>query len=142
MIGRSCACGSWVRGRRTGESGITRRGTKASAAKGFAEGSGLACGQVANAAARPPHSKVRDKLALVAVQCRVELAARGEPMLPVHLQPESHVPLYVQLRDQLRALVHAGDLRPGDRIPASRELAVMFGVHRTTVANGYGGAGV
>ncbi len=44
-------------------------------------------------------------------------------MLPVHLQPESHVPLYVQLRDQLRALVHVGDLRPGDRIPASRELA-------------------
>src|SRR5262250_2029733 len=58
-------------------------------------------------------------------------------MLPLHLQPESHVPLYVQLRDQLRALVHAGDLRPGDRIPASRELANMLGVHRTTVANAY-----
>jgi 2-aminoadipate transaminase len=58
-------------------------------------------------------------------------------MLPIHLQPESHVPLYVQLRDQLRALVHAGDLRPGDRIPASRELANMLGVHRTTVANAY-----
>src|SRR2546427_614251 len=58
-------------------------------------------------------------------------------MLPVHLQPESHVPLYVQLRDQLRALVHTGDLRPGDRIPASRELATMLGVHRTTVANAY-----
>ncbi|MGA2810683.1 MAG: PLP-dependent aminotransferase family protein [Candidatus Acidiferrum sp.] len=58
-------------------------------------------------------------------------------MLPVHLQPESHVPLYVQLRDQLKALVHAGDLRPGDRIPASRELATALGVHRTTVANAY-----
>lgn len=58
-------------------------------------------------------------------------------MLPLHLQPESHVPLYVQLRDQLRSLVHAGDLRPGDRIPASRELAIMLGVHRTTVANAY-----
>jgi 2-aminoadipate transaminase len=58
-------------------------------------------------------------------------------MLPVHLQPESHVPLYVQLRDQLRALVNTGDLRPGDRIPASRELAVQLGVHRTTVANAY-----
>ncbi len=45
-------------------------------------------------------------------------------MLPLHLQPQSHVPLYIQLRDQLRALVHAGDLRPGDRIPASRELAM------------------
>jgi 2-aminoadipate transaminase len=58
-------------------------------------------------------------------------------MLPLHLQPESHVPLYIQLRDQLRALVHAGDLRQGDRIPASRELATMLGVHRTTVANAY-----
>jgi 2-aminoadipate transaminase len=58
-------------------------------------------------------------------------------MLPLHLQPQSHVPLYVQLRDQLRALVHAGDLRPGDRIPASRELANLLGIHRTTVANAY-----
>ena len=58
-------------------------------------------------------------------------------MLPLHLQPESHVPLYVQLRDQLRALVHSGELRSGDRIPASRELATQLGVHRTTVANAY-----
>jgi len=58
-------------------------------------------------------------------------------MLPLHLQPESHIPLYIQLRDQLRSLVHAGDLRPGDRIPASRELAHILGVHRTTVANAY-----
>lgn len=58
-------------------------------------------------------------------------------MLPLHLQPESHIPLYIQLRDQLRSLVHAGDLRPGDRIPASRELAQNLGVHRTTVANAY-----
>lgn len=58
-------------------------------------------------------------------------------MLPLHLQPESHVPLYVQLRDQLRALVFTGELRTGDRIPASRELATHLGVHRTTVANAY-----
>jgi DNA-binding transcriptional MocR family regulator len=58
-------------------------------------------------------------------------------MLPLQLQPQSHVPLYIQLRDQLRALVHTGDLRPGDRIPASRELAASLGVHRTTVANAY-----
>ncbi len=58
-------------------------------------------------------------------------------MLPLQLQPESHIPLYVQLRDQLRALVHSGELRTGDRIPASRELAGNLGVHRTTVANAY-----
>src|SRR5437660_8951486 len=87
---------------------------------------------------RPPASEtLKDKLALVTVQYLLQLALWGETMLPVHLQPESHVPLYIQLRDQLRALVHAGDLRPGDRIPASRELATVLGVHRTTVANAY-----
>src|SRR5713101_1912034 len=58
-------------------------------------------------------------------------------MLPLQIQAESHVPLYVQIRDQLRAMVHCGDLRPGDRIPASRELATHLGIHRTTVANAY-----
>src|SRR5215469_1355450 len=58
-------------------------------------------------------------------------------MIPVHLQPESHVPLYIQLRDQIRALVHTGDLSAGTRIPPSRELATQLGVHRTTVANAY-----
>ena len=58
-------------------------------------------------------------------------------MLPLHLQPESHIPLYIQLCDQLRGLVHSGELRTGDRIPASRELAGQLGVHRTTVANAY-----
>ena len=58
-------------------------------------------------------------------------------MIPLLLQPESHVPLYIQLRDQIRALVHCGDLRPGERIPASRELAAQLGVHRTTVANAF-----
>src|SRR5579859_2026151 len=84
-----------------------------------------------------PAISLGDKLALAAGQFRVKWASRGETMLPLHLQPESHVPLYVQLRDQLRALVHAGDLRPGERIPASRELAIILGVHRTTVANAY-----
>ncbi len=58
-------------------------------------------------------------------------------MLQLQLQPQSHIPLYVQIRDQVKALVHTGALRPGDRIPASRELAVQLGVHRTTVANAY-----
>ena len=79
----------------------------------------------------------QDKLALYSYNCLCILAYEIEPMLPLHLQPESHIPLYVQLRDQLRALVHCGELRDGDRIPASRELATQLGVHRTTVANAY-----
>ena len=78
-----------------------------------------------------------DKLALYSGSSYYKLAQLDEPMIPLHLQPESHVPLYIQLRDQIRALVHGGDLRPGERIPASRELAIQLGVHRTTVANAY-----
>ncbi len=58
-------------------------------------------------------------------------------MLPLQIQPGSRIPLYAQLRDQLRALVRIGHLVPGDRIPPSRELAARLGVHRTTVANAY-----
>jgi 2-aminoadipate transaminase len=61
----------------------------------------------------------------------------GRETIPLHLQTRSTIPLYVQLRDQMRALVHSGELQPGDRIPASRELAEQLGVHRTTVANVY-----
>ncbi|MFZ0923653.1 MAG: PLP-dependent aminotransferase family protein [Candidatus Acidiferrales bacterium] len=57
--------------------------------------------------------------------------------MPLHLQPESDIPLYAQLRDQMRALVYAGELQPGDRIPASRELADQLQIHRTTVATAY-----
>jgi 2-aminoadipate transaminase len=57
--------------------------------------------------------------------------------IPLHLQAKSSIPIHVQLRDQLRALVHSGELMPGDRIPASRELAKELGIHRTTVANVY-----
>jgi 2-aminoadipate transaminase len=58
-------------------------------------------------------------------------------MLSLQIQPESRIPIYAQLRDQLRALVRIGQLAPGDRIPPSRELAARLGVHRTTVANAY-----
>jgi 2-aminoadipate transaminase len=57
--------------------------------------------------------------------------------MPLHLQPESEIPLYAQIRDQMRALVYAGELQPGDRIPASRELADELRIHRTTVATAY-----
>src|SRR5579864_5506784 len=61
----------------------------------------------------------------------------SRPFVPLHLQPESNIPLYAQLRDQMRALVHSGELLPGDRIPASRELANQLQIHRTTVATAY-----
>ncbi len=55
----------------------------------------------------------------------------------LQLDPASTVPLYCQIRDQLRQLISTGALAVGDRLPASRELATRLGVHRTTVANAY-----
>ncbi|HXE76219.1 MAG TPA: PLP-dependent aminotransferase family protein [Candidatus Xenobia bacterium] len=59
--------------------------------------------------------------------------------MPVLLQldPASDIPLYRQIRDQLRQLISTGALAVGDRLPPSRELASRLGVHRTTVANAY-----
>jgi hypothetical protein len=40
----------------------------------------------------------------------------------------SPVPVYEQIRSQVSALVAVGGLRPGDRLPASRDLARDLGV--------------
>ncbi|MGH9814082.1 MAG: GntR family transcriptional regulator, partial [Candidatus Acidiferrales bacterium] len=55
----------------------------------------------------------------------------------LQLDPASQIPLYRQIRDQLRQLITTGALALGDRLPPSRELATRLGVHRTTVANAY-----
>lgn len=56
-------------------------------------------------------------------------------MLDLSFRPERDgtEPLYRQLAAHLRELVEAGRLLPGDRLPASRELAVSLGLSRNTV---------
>jgi GntR family transcriptional regulator, transcriptional repressor for pyruvate dehydrogenase complex len=41
--------------------------------------------------------------------------------------------LYEQIVEQIEQSVQKGDLKPGDRLPAERELAQQFGVSRTAV---------
>lgn len=41
--------------------------------------------------------------------------------------------LYQQIADQLRGLLDGGEYRPGDRLPAERELAEQLGISRPTV---------
>jgi len=53
---------------------------------------------------------------------------------PVVLDRGSRVPLAVQLADGLRG---AGWLRPGDRLPSTRDLARALGVSRTVTAAAY-----
>jgi DNA-binding FadR family transcriptional regulator len=51
----------------------------------------------------------------------------------IGLDPRADVPLGVQLDWALRAAVAAGTLRPGDRLPALRDLAEELGVNHNTV---------
>lgn len=48
-----------------------------------------------------------------------------DPARPVHV--------YVQLADHIAARIVAGDLHPGARLPAERDLATEYGVSADTV---------
>jgi GntR family transcriptional regulator len=49
----------------------------------------------------------------------------------------SEVPLYRQLMTQVQLAILSGELRPGDRLPSTRELARRFAIHPNTVSAGY-----
>ncbi|WP_198598000.1 MocR-like pyridoxine biosynthesis transcription factor PdxR [Blastococcus atacamensis] len=56
---------------------------------------------------------------------------------PVLLDRTSPTPLPVQLADALRAATAEGALRPGDRLPSTRELAAALRVSRTVTSAAY-----
>jgi 2-aminoadipate transaminase len=53
------------------------------------------------------------------------------------LDPASEVPLYRQLFDQLADQIRNGHMDRGERLPATRELAGLLGLNRTTVSAAY-----
>jgi DNA-binding transcriptional regulator YhcF (GntR family) len=55
----------------------------------------------------------------------------------LEVDPDSAVPPYEQLREQVTALVLAGALGAGDRLPAIRQLANDLGLAGGTVARAY-----
>lgn len=52
----------------------------------------------------------------------------------IELDPASPTPLYLQIAEQVRRLIALGALRPGERLPAVREIAVRARVNRNTAA--------
>src|SRR5262249_9196028 len=46
-------------------------------------------------------------------------------------------PLYRQLFEQIAEQIRSGQLAPGERLPATRELAGQLGLNRTTVSAAY-----
>lgn len=59
------------------------------------------------------------------------------PISNLHLDPASDTPLYRQLYQQIRALVLAGELPAGTRLPTIRQLAQQLSLARVTVAAAY-----
>jgi GntR family transcriptional regulator len=55
----------------------------------------------------------------------------------VRVDPTAAEPLYAQIAGSIRREVAAGRLRPGERLPAARDLAAALGVNLHTVLRGY-----
>jgi 2-aminoadipate transaminase len=53
------------------------------------------------------------------------------------LNPAADVPVYKQLAQAINGLISSGSLQPGERLPATRELAGQLGLNRTTVSAAY-----
>jgi len=53
------------------------------------------------------------------------------------IDANSGVPIYRQILDQVRRLVHSGKLSVGDAIPSVREVAVTHAVNPMTVSKAY-----
>lgn len=61
----------------------------------------------------------------------------GSSQLMIVLRREANIPLQQQVSEQITASVRSGRLRPGENVPASRELAQQLGVSRTVVLRAY-----
>jgi GntR family transcriptional regulator len=53
------------------------------------------------------------------------------------LYPESGIPIYRQLIDQIRRLIAAGQLQAGAELPSVRDLAVEHAVNPMTISKAY-----
>jgi GntR family transcriptional regulator len=53
------------------------------------------------------------------------------------LHPESGVPIYRQLVEQIRRLIAGGQLPPGAELPSVRDLAVLHTVNPMTISKAY-----
>lgn len=55
----------------------------------------------------------------------------------MNIDPSSHVPIYLQIADAVRAAVAAGVYRPGESLPSLRAMAIQVQVNPNTVQRAY-----
>lgn len=56
---------------------------------------------------------------------------------PVVLNPDSPVPLYMQLANRIEDAIKSGCLKPGDRLPGTHSLSSSYGISRATAVHAY-----
>jgi GntR family transcriptional regulator len=57
--------------------------------------------------------------------------------MDIRIDKTSHVPIYDQIKEQIKGLIHAGQIKTGDQLPTMRELSVELSVNFNTVALAY-----
>lgn len=55
----------------------------------------------------------------------------------LQIESEKSVPIYAQIEEQIRGLIDAGQLQPGEQLPTIRRMASDLGVNYNTVARAY-----
>ena len=74
----------------------------------------------------------------MALPQRAKLRGEGDrTTLPVGIDKENGIPLYIQVEEQIRMLLHRGILKVGEPMPTVRQLAVQLAVNSNTVARVY-----
>lgn len=57
--------------------------------------------------------------------------------MDIQIDKNSRVPIYDQIKEQIKGLIHAGQIKTGDQLPTIRELSVELAVNFNTVALAY-----
>ncbi|HNS51989.1 MAG TPA: GntR family transcriptional regulator [Anaerolineae bacterium] len=57
--------------------------------------------------------------------------------MQIEIDPESRVPIYMQLVDRIRQMVARGSLQPGQQLPTMRQLAADLRINYNTVGRAY-----
>lgn len=57
--------------------------------------------------------------------------------MDIRIDKNSRVPIYDQIKEQIKGLIHAGQVSTGDQLPTIRELSVELSVNFNTVALAY-----
>ena len=57
--------------------------------------------------------------------------------MEIKINFRDHVPIYIQLTEQIKHMIATGELQPGDQLPTVRQLAADLRVNFNTVARAY-----